>query len=375
MMKSVVLILIFLFCFIGNLRSQFSEKVQKEALADVYENPDNTIKLGLQMLKKEKNPDHLIRIYKLLSSAYISKRDFDRSLDYVLEMKELSKTFKDPEQKVKVLNSIAIQYQSMGLYGKTIEVLDEHYKASMTLQDSPFKFFYLGLNYVVRGLVYKNQNNNELALNKLSVGLNYLYRSGDYENSAPNISITLYNMGYCYFYLNNLSEAEKYFKKSADIARSVPAESLEAFAYKGLAETYTIQGKHAEAVELLQKAENISQKVGDLVLSEGIYRGFADNYLVLQNWNSYEWYNKRYTETKFKKEQNELASLNKSIDAQNNENTKKIKEQELKLQIIIYLLSIITLVSSYFILKKMIHTRKINKTFTQKLTEINRITS
>jgi hypothetical protein len=51
------------------------------------------------MLKNEKNPDNLIKLYKLMSHSYISKREFDKSLDWVLKMKELSKNVTNPEQK------------------------------------------------------------------------------------------------------------------------------------------------------------------------------------------------------------------------------------------------------------------------------------
>ncbi|MBV6879770.1 tetratricopeptide repeat protein [Epilithonimonas ginsengisoli] len=262
-MKRVLFILI-LFSFTGIFKSQYNEELYKKAFSYVYENPDNALILVQKMLKNEKNIDNKIKLYQLLSRVYMSKRDMDKSLDYVLKMKELRKSISNPEQKIKILTSIALQYQNMGLYSKTTESLDEHYKLCQTLPDGKFKTLYLGLNSAVRGMFYKNQDNNELALEKFLAGLDYVKKVGNYENSIANSSAILYNIGYCYFYLKKYKEAEKYFIQSADFAKAVQAESLEAFAYKGLSENFTILGKHQEAIELLKNLSICPKKSATL---------------------------------------------------------------------------------------------------------------
>lgn len=175
--------------------------------------------------------------------------------------------------------------------------------------------------------------------------------------------------------MKRYNEAEKYFRQSAEVARSVKAESLEAFAYKGLSENFTALGKHREAIELLKKSVNLSKKVGDLVLSEGIYKGFSDNYLALQDWNNYEVYNKLYIETKFAREQSELASLNKSIDVLNQENNRKIEEQKSRLKIILFIIIAISSAVFIWFLIKFISHKKRNKLLSEKLNQINKITT
>ena len=369
------LFIFIIFSFTGIFKSQYNEALYKKAFSYVYENPDNAIQLVEKMLKGEKDTDNTIKLYQLLSRVYMSKRDFDKSLDCVLKMKELSKSISNPEQKIKILNSIALQYQNMGLYSKTMESLDEYYKLCQTLPDGKFKTLYLGLNSAVRGLVYKNQDNNELALEKFFTALDYIKKVGNYENSIANSSVILYNVGYSYFYLKKYNEAEKYFRQSAEVAKAVHAESLEAFAYKGLSENYTVLGKHQEAIELLKKSVNLSKKVGDLVLSEGIYKGFSDNYLALQDWNNYEVYNKLYIETKFAREQSELASLNKSIDVLNQENNKKIEEQKNRLRIISFIIIVISSIIFIWFLLNFIKYKRRNKLLIEKLNQINKITN
>ena len=373
-MKRYLFILILL-SFTGIFKSQYNEQLYKKALSDIYQDPDSSQKIAMKMLNNEKNPDNLIKLYKLISHSYISKRDFDKSLDWVLKMKELSKNVTNPEQKIKILNATSIQYQQMGLNSKTLEILDESYQICNQLPDGKFKTYYLGLNSALRGLVYKSQDNNELALEKLLIGLDYIKKVGNYDNAIANSSVFLYNIGYCYFYLKKYNDAEKYFRQSASVAKSVQAESLEAFAYKGLSENFTVLGKHQKAIELLKKSVNLSKKVGDLVLSEGIYKCFSDNYLALQDWNNYEVYNKLYIETKFAREQSELASLNKSIDVLNQENNKKIEEQKNRLRIISFIIIVISSIVFIWFLLNFIKHKKRNKSLIEKLNQINKITN
>ncbi|WP_333851605.1 hypothetical protein [Epilithonimonas sp.] len=119
----------------------------------------------------------------------------------------------------------------------------------------------------------------------------------------------------------------------------------------------------------------MSKKIGDLVLSEGIYKSFSDNYLALQDWNNYEVYNKLYIETKFAREQSELASLNKSIDVLNQENNKKIEEQKSRLRIICTQIIVISSILFIWFLLKFIKHKKCNKLLLEKLNQINKITT
>jgi len=130
-----------------------------------------------------------------------------------------------------------------------------------------------------------------------------------------------------------------------------------------------------KAIELLKKSVNLSKKIGDLVLSEGIYKSFSDNYLALQDWNNYEVYNKLYIETKFAREQSELASLNKSIDVLNQENNKKIEEQKSRLRIICTQIIVISSILFIWFLLKFIKHKKCNKLLLEKLNQINKITT
>lgn len=280
----------------------------------IYENPDESIAIVNKLLEGEKNTEKKINLYLVISSAYVSKRNFDTSLKYILKAKELLKDTNAAKVKINVLISIAAQYQQMELFSKSLETLDEAEQLIRSAPAGNMADFNLGKIFAIRGMIYKSQSNPELALQKFLTSYRYFRENSQGKPSSANMSIVLYNIGYCYLDLNQNEEAEKNFLKAVEYSKKAAAKSLEAFSLKGLAEVYTVTGRNKEALTLLGNAENLSRNVGDLVLNEGIYKGMADNYLILNRAEEYRAYNQKYLKTRFEREQSELKSINTSID-------------------------------------------------------------
>ncbi len=321
--------LFFLFCIwaaSSTIHAQTNrDSLYRKAQMGIYENPDQSIIIGNTLLKTESDINKRITIYIMMSSAYVSKRNFDESLKYILKAKQLLNETKSTKSKVSILTSIAMQYQQMELFSQCLETLDE----AETLMRNSEKYkesnFDLGKIFAVRGMVYKSQNNSELALQKFQNSIRYFSEGNPLrQTNMANMSIVYYNMGYAYLNLNKNEEALQNFLKSVEYARKAEAKSLEAFSLKGLADTYTQTGQSEKALQLLQNAEVLSKNVGDLVLNEGIYKGMADNYLILNQPENYRKYNEKYLKTHFEREQSELKSINTSIQNQNAEAAEKM---------------------------------------------------
>jgi tetratricopeptide (TPR) repeat protein len=292
----------------------------------------------------------------LLSTANIAKRNFDESLKYILKAKELAQKTNDIKTQATVLISVAIQYQQMELFSKSLETLNEADVYIEKLpENSDDRHTETARSYAIRGMIYKSQSNSEIALEKFLISIKNFEKVSTEKSAYANMSIVYYNIGYCYLNLNQMEKAHLAFLKSVDYAKIINAKSLEAFALKGMAEMYKQNRENQTALNLLIKAENLSKNIGDLVLNEGIYKEMADNYLATGKQNLYQEYNKKYFETRFKREQNELSSINHSINNHNKETLKK--SQELKahytyLTIIILCIGAIFISSLlYFILK------------------------
>ncbi|HCN50636.1 MAG TPA: hypothetical protein DIT10_16365 [Chryseobacterium sp.] len=375
-MKAVFKITVLLYLFFGiAVESQkiSDSALMKKAGLEIYDNPDHTIEIGENLLKKDNDIKTSIDIYMLLSTANIAKRNFDESLKYILKAKELSEKTNNAKSQASVLISVAIQYQQMELFSKSLETLDEadHYLVKIP-ENATEKYIETARSYAIRGMIYKSQSNPEIALEKFWISIQNFEKVPVKKTTYSNMSVVYYNIGYCYLSLDLIDKAQQAFLQSVNYAQRNHAKSLEAFALKGISEVYKQKHKNQAALDLLLKAEELCKNTGDIILNEGIYKEMADNYLAMGKQDLYRVYNKKYLEMSFKRKQNELASINRVIDNHNKETAVKSKKLSSSYQYIriisIVLASILISILLYFIVK----IRRQNKTFQKEIQHIIR---
>ncbi|RXM39529.1 hypothetical protein BOQ62_10125 [Chryseobacterium sp. CH21] len=345
----------------------------KKAKLDIYDNPDNSIKIGEQLLKNSPDVKTSINLYILLSTANIAKRNFEESLKNILKAKELSQKTNDPKSQAGVLISVAIQYQQMELFNKSLETLNEadQYLAQIA-EKTPTKYIETARSYAIRGMIYKSQSNSEIALEKFLISIQNFEKIRTKKTTYSNMSVVYYNIGYCYLNLNQIDKAQDAFMKAISYARKNYAKSLEAFALKGISEIHKQRHENQSAINLLLKAENLCKKTGDIILNEGLYKELAENHLAMGQQNLYQQYNKKSLEMRFKRKQNELKSINQVIDNHNKETalkSEKLKSYYRNIKMGAVLLGcILIVILLYFIVK----IRKQNKKFHQQIQQMIR---
>ncbi|WP_336960369.1 hypothetical protein [Chryseobacterium contaminans] len=362
-----------LFCQISIFGQKISDdSLIKKANQEIYNNPDNAIRIGKKLLKKEKDIKKLVRIYLLLSTANIAKRDFDGSLRYLLKARTLVNKTSDPAIKTTVLVVIALQYQQMDFFSKSLETLDEagEYLAKLP-NDDPDKYFETARSYALRGMIHKSQLNPEIALQEFLIAAKNFDKIKE-KKTYFNQSIVYYNIGYCYLSLNQLKNAELAFMKSMEFARLIKANSLEAFALKGLAEMNKYKHQNQAALDQLLKAQQLSGDIGDLTLNEGIYKEMADNYLAMGNQQLYKLYNGKVFEVNAKREQNELSSINHAIDVHNKEMAKRGREITDDYNMLITLILVTGLLIIIFLLYAAVRIRKKNRKYQDEIQQLIR---
>lgn len=362
-----------LFCQISLFGQKISDdSLIKKANQEIYNNPENAIRIGKKLLQKEKDVKRQVRIYLILSTANIAKRDFDGSLKYLLEARELVKKTDDPSIKTRVLVAIAFQYQQMDFFSKSLETIDEagEYLAQLP-EDDPDKHFETARIYALRGMIHKSQSNPEIALQEFLIAVKNFDKIKE-KNTYFNQSIVYYNIGYCYLFLNQLKNSELAFMKSMEFARLAQANSLEAFALKGLAEMNKYNHQNQIALNQLLKAQYLSQEIGDLTLNEGIYKEMADNYLAMGNQELYKVYNGKAFEVNAKREQNELSSINHAIDIHNKEMMKKSREITEDYNIFIAVVMIMGSLITGLVLYAALKIRKKNRKYQNEIQELIR---
>jgi len=283
---------------------------------EIYEHPDKALKIGLQIFNSQ-NSSVRVKIQSLImiSDAYSSKRDYRKAVTYLIKAQNLSNPIDNPIIKIRILTKTAIQYQQLRIYDKAIQYLDQaralslNYPIKDSIQSS------LGTNYSIRGLIYKEQLNCDIAIGYFDKGISeYKKIKTSFKNA--NLSIVSYNKGNCYILLSDNVLARKSFNEAIAYAKLIDAKSLQAFAQKGLAEVYTLEGRYNEAISELTEAEKISSDVGDLVLNQGLYKGLSENYLAINEWGNYQKFQNLYLETQKKITESERKSVGISLNEQ-----------------------------------------------------------
>jgi tetratricopeptide (TPR) repeat protein len=138
--------------------------------------------------------------------------------------------------------------------------------------------------------------------------------------------------------LTNNQLAIENFNQSYLAAKMLDAKSLQAFAYKGIAQVYTLEGNYAVAIAKLNEALLLSNEVKDLVLNQEIYKGLSENYLATSQWEKFNIYHSKYQSIQKLIKESERKSISESLDSKKIEITKKLTEETSKINL--YLLTL-----------------------------------
>lgn len=327
----------FYLLFMLSLLSALPANAQKETRADsiikasalnIYENPDEAIISGLGVYNDTKNTiNSRVRAMIMVSDAYSSKRDYQKALKFFLKANELSKQSNNVGMQIRILNKTAIKYQQLRVYDKAIQYLDE---AEKLIAVSPVKDstqIALATNLIVRGFIFKEQLNCDIAISYFNQGI-AVCRKINSMPVQPILSIATYNKGNCYTLMSDYILAKENFLESITYADSTNANSLKAFAQKGLAEVYTLEGNYNGAINILESALGISKNVGDLILNREIYKGLSDNYLAVNQWQKYQSFHKQYVQAQLKIKESERTSISDSIEELKSIQDKRISDEK-----------------------------------------------
>ncbi len=354
------------FILIGFLFFTFSFQAQSFKRLDsiikvntlkMYVDPDAVIAAGNLVVNEAGNDiDIKIRGYRLISDGYSSKRDYKKSLKYVLKANELLPQSKNKLLKIGILNKMGIQYQQLKVYDKSIQYLDESEKLCFEYSVRDSVHTNLGVNYIVRGFIYKEKLNCDIAISYFDRGIKELLL--DKKNLKANVnklSIAKYNKGNCYLLMSDTKSATKTFQESIAYAKEINANSLLAFAQKGLAQVYTMEGKYHDAIKILEEALVVSKDVNDLVLNQEIYKGLSENYLAINDWKKYTKFRTQYLRAQRKVKEQERTSVSDSLLQKELEGKKKMEDS---IPNFWYAISVILIISVLLIVALVFYVKK-----------------
>jgi tetratricopeptide (TPR) repeat protein len=358
--KSFILVILLLLSTRYSVFAQDQKKLEqliKTSNVEMYENPEKVISTGLKIIQLSKNNiDLKIKAYKLVSDGYSSKREYQKSLKYLIKALELLPKSEDKLLKISIDTKAGIQYHQLNIYQSAITYLDRAEKMCLDypVQDSVTSF--LGVNYVVRGFIYKEKLNCDIAISFFDKGIKTLSYNNKKNENATKISIAKYNKGNCYLLLEENVLAEQSFKEALKGAKSVNAKSLEAFALKGIAQIHTFNGAYADAINELNQAYYIAKNVNDLVLNQEIYLGLSVNYLAINQPEKYKEYQQKFIQTQTKLKENERASIENLLQENYNNLENKAKSDLSNFWILVFLVLTISIPLIALIINKKTNT-------------------
>ena len=353
--KSFFILFLFFYTFsLAQNRTLLEQKI-KLANIEMYENPDKVIKVGFEILTLAADDiDLKIKANKLISDGYSSKRDYQKSLQYVLKAIELLPKSSNKLLKISIATKAGIQYHQLKIYQKAITYLDDAETLCLNYPEKDSIKSFLGVNYVVRGLIYKEKLNCDIAISFFDKAISELIAANKPLENASRISIAKYNKGNCFMLLAKNDEAIASFNEALNFAKTVKASSLQAFAQKGIAQVYTLNGNYKQAIFLLNQAYSNAQNVNDLVLNQEIYKGLAENYLAVNNLEHYYEFQRKYTNTQTQVKKNERVSLSNLLQDNLNSMEKESKFENSNFWfLLLFICSLFVLTFTFFSIKKL----------------------
>ena len=292
-------------------QDKLGDSLVTEAVKAVFKDPNKAISSALLIYENDAYSKEIkTKALMVVSTAYSSKRDYKKALDYIIKANEFSDKIDNKKLQIEILFRAGILYQQLKIYDKAIAYMEDVEKRCLNYRGSDEVGGVLASSYLVKGFIYKDNLNCDIAIEFFDKGLNEYERLGGQNH---NRSIGYYNKGNCQILLSEYANAKESFNKSIELANLENASSLVSFAEKGMAEVYTLEGKYSEAVSLLQSALEKSKPVGDLVLNLGIYKGLFENYLALDQWDDYHKYYDLFLKTQLEIKKSERNSVSVSI--------------------------------------------------------------
>lgn len=290
-MRKILLMWLMLYgSFIGFAQSD-SIKIKnlyEEAKTNVYKYPKQAIKqIDVLITQSNINAKQLVDIYFLKSTAYSNLRDNEKALEHLNKTYELVNVLENKGQKVAAFHRISSIYHSLKLYDKSLVYLNEAEKTIQNLENKQEKLESVAYNCTVRGLIFKDLNNTNSAINYFNKAIRSYNQIENSFVANSNKSVIYYNLGYCYL-KTDLNTAEKSFITSYELSKLTATKILIAYSLKGLGEYYFKLNNYETSNKKLNEALIVLGDIDDSVLQRNIYSLIGLNSIAQQEWKQFE---------------------------------------------------------------------------------------
>lgn len=352
-LKSDLLVLFFiLLCPVlinGQAAPDFSILTDK-AFQKLYQNPEECISYSQSLLISDKNVEHKVILRNIISQAYALQGNYVQSVS-ISNQKEENDEKGSLSHFIQLFDdyNLADQYQNLGLYGQSKNIIADILKDPQLLKSNKAK------ERMVLAKLFQLQAINAGITRNYKATLANLDKSDSYLNinNEENRIIKWENVIFRSTFLmrkNRLEEAKKLLDDVIeDIEKHNNNAFITAFAYESLSRYFFLKQDYNTAIKNLEKGFS---EISDLPYNDLkiiFYELFARNYLALHNDEKYYYYNNLYTDQKAKLDASRKEGIQyvvKLMETYHDKNIEFEKQNKLKQFRIVILVILILIAGS-----------------------------
>lgn len=211
---------------------------------------------------------------------YMLVKDFDEAIKNQREALKIFIARKDSASIATAYNDLAVTYN---FAGNIDEALKNHL-AALKIRKRFSTNGEIGTSYSYISDIFVVQKKYAEALSYCLEGLKYVKLDGD----TRFILVGYTDAGNIYKNLHDDAHALTYYDSALNLSKEINDKEDEAVALQGIADVYLAQGKHSEAIGLLNQAASILPRANYKIL-QSVYRQLASAYVKTGDYkNAYE---------------------------------------------------------------------------------------
>ena len=297
---------------IGQTLSTKENSILKASEKLIFSNPNEAIKIAIQLSKNENNSNiEIAEINYILSKGYFNKGDYNNSLKTLFASKISESQLSDSKKndilisKIRILRELSLDKEAR----KILLVADS---ISELISNSDEKLLVKKAILIEKAkFLYKER--------QFSKGIQLLLsqEKSDSKIDSPDLELSVkLLLGDFYLKQKDFVSAENYYKSAYLITSNQKNPNLyqKVFALTGLADLCFFRKEHNQGLLILKEALLYSQNLQNIYLQEMIVRQLNVNYLAINDTLNYKISNANFIQLQSKIEIVEQESVNTAFN-------------------------------------------------------------
>ncbi len=274
-----------------------NEKLKGEILKDYAQllyyigkvhDVENYLEKAYKIFERIDDKQNIIGVYATRVEIYWRKSDYDRALELIEKVSNLTKEYQMEDE---YASNEMIRANILKDTGKIEESIDV-YRSIIDICKKRKLAINLGGIYSNLGLIYWTKGDFDEALKFYEKSANILKNI----NSYKALSVLYVNMGAIYYSLGNYKKSEEYFLKQLHVAKEVNDKKSIRVILNNLGGIKDIEGDYAAEAEYFLESLNIAEEIDDKLGQRVVLSNLGQVYANLGDFEASDEYLKKSIE-------------------------------------------------------------------------------